>query len=278
VAAARAVGTPIPSRSGAASEPETGSSAERAGLLTLLAVAVIFGLHSAIDWTWFFPGTALTALVCAGWLAGRGPLARPVGRVAAPARRVAGPVGRVAAPVGRVAAPVGRVAAPATRGARVATAGITALALAAAWAIWQPLRSADAQNAAITASSASTAIADARTAAARDPVSVDPLWELSFIYKAAGNARVARFELERAVRLQPANPATWLQLGEYDLDVHQPRAALAVLEAALYLDPHLAETLSAVAQARAGLTPPRSAPDPAARAAANRGPPPRRRP
>jgi hypothetical protein len=46
-------------------------SAEWAGLLTLFAVVVTFGVHSAIDWTWFVPGTALPALACAGWLAGR---------------------------------------------------------------------------------------------------------------------------------------------------------------------------------------------------------------
>jgi O-Antigen ligase len=49
---------------------------ERAGLLTLLAVVVIFGVSSLIDWTWFIPGVAVPALICAGWLAGRGPLTR----------------------------------------------------------------------------------------------------------------------------------------------------------------------------------------------------------
>ena len=52
---------------------------ERAGLLTLLCVVVAFGVHSTIDWTWFVPGTALPALLCAGWLAGRGPLTRRSG-------------------------------------------------------------------------------------------------------------------------------------------------------------------------------------------------------
>ena len=53
---------------------------ERLGLLTLLCVVIVFGVHSTIDWTWFIPGTALPALLCAGWLAGRGPLDAPVGR------------------------------------------------------------------------------------------------------------------------------------------------------------------------------------------------------
>ena len=45
-------------------------AAERIGLITMLAVVVIFGVSSLIDWTWFVPGVAVPALVCAGWLAG----------------------------------------------------------------------------------------------------------------------------------------------------------------------------------------------------------------
>src|SRR5258707_13950988 len=50
---------------------------ERIGLLTMLTVVVVFGVHSFVDWTWFVPGDALVALLCAGWLAGRGPLREP---------------------------------------------------------------------------------------------------------------------------------------------------------------------------------------------------------
>ena len=91
---------------------------ERAGLLTMLALVVTFGVHSAIDWTWFVPGTALPALLCAGWLAGRGPSADGVG-LAGGAPASGGPSrdrGRLdrrrrshaAMPVGRVAAAAGR--------------------------------------------------------------------------------------------------------------------------------------------------------------------------
>ncbi|MGH2888113.1 MAG: O-antigen ligase family protein, partial [Solirubrobacteraceae bacterium] len=53
---------------------------ERLGLVAMAAVTVTFGIQSALDWTWYFPGVAIPALVCAGWLAGRGPLAAPIGR------------------------------------------------------------------------------------------------------------------------------------------------------------------------------------------------------
>ena len=48
---------------------------ERIGLLTMASVVVVFGVHSFIDWTWFVPGNACVALLCAAWVVGRGPLA-----------------------------------------------------------------------------------------------------------------------------------------------------------------------------------------------------------
>ncbi|MGA7705827.1 MAG: O-antigen ligase family protein, partial [Solirubrobacteraceae bacterium] len=56
---------------------------ERIGMLTMLCIVIVFGVHSFADWTWYVPGDAFVALLCAGWLAGRGPL--PVGNLAAPA-------------------------------------------------------------------------------------------------------------------------------------------------------------------------------------------------
>jgi hypothetical protein len=49
-------------------------TAERIGMLTMLCVVVVFGVHSLVDWTWYVPGNACVALLCAGWLAGRGPI------------------------------------------------------------------------------------------------------------------------------------------------------------------------------------------------------------
>ena len=47
---------------------------ERIGMLSMLCLVVVFGVHSLVDWTWYVPGDAFVALLCAGWLAGRGPL------------------------------------------------------------------------------------------------------------------------------------------------------------------------------------------------------------
>src|SRR5204862_115138 len=81
-------------------------------------------------------------------------------------------------------------------------------------------------------------LADARGAATSDPVSVDPLWELSAIYTALGDRAAARHELVEAARLQPSNPQTWRQLGAFDVAAHSPtQTALAELYTALRLDP-----------------------------------------
>ncbi len=190
-------------------------SPERLAILTLIAVVVVFGIHSMIDWTWFIPGAAVPALVCAGWLAGRGPLEAPVGRLEH-RRTLTG--------------------SPAVGAAVVALA---AGALLAAWAIWQPLRSDDAQSAAITAlthGNVRLALDDARTAASRNPLSIDPLLLLSEIYTATGNQTAAHDELVQATQLQPENALTWDTLGEYDVHHNEPSRALPVLQTAALLD------------------------------------------
>ncbi|MGH2866204.1 MAG: O-antigen ligase family protein [Solirubrobacteraceae bacterium] len=209
---------------------DPGLRTERAGLFSLLLVALAFGLLSASDWTWFFAGVTVPALLAAGWLAGRGPLASPVGRSA---RRI--PLLR------RPAA-----------GATVALIG--SLALLAAWLIWQPLRSSDASSAALAAAGqgrTGQAFSAAHDAAAADPLALQPRFVLASLYASIGNQRAARAQLAQAVSLQPENRDSWLALGQYDLAHGQPRRALASLRRAVALDPTLGEAVDALNQARA---------------------------
>ena len=203
---------------------------ERAGSLTMLAVVITFGAHSAIDWTWFIPGTAVPALVCAGWLAARGPSAKGMGRIATRRRLVDSP------------------------GVGAAAITVVAVTLLCLWAVWQPLRAENANNAAIAAFAAGNtraAIGDARTAVARDPLTVDPLFQLAAMYTAAGDRQAARDELLTATRRQPQNPQTWLQLGELYLQEHQPSSALGPLRRAKALDLGSSEVSQALSQAQA---------------------------
>ena len=200
---------------------------ERVGLLSMLCLVVVFGAHSLIDWTWYVPGNACVALLCAGWLAGRGPLSvqpglsSPCGRRAAPARSRPGRAGPVA-----------------PRRLPVAACVIVA-ALLAAWSQWQPQRSEAARQEAVArleAHDVRGASEAASSAVSRDPLSVEALSTLAGVQQVFGQPGLARATLERAVRLQPSNPQTWLALGRHDL-TSNPRAAVKELQAAIYLDP-----------------------------------------
>ncbi len=190
---------------------------ERIGLLSMLCIVITFGLHSLVDWTWYVPGTALAALICAGWLAGRGPVEQPSTASPGPWRHL---LPRRLTPL-RAAA---------------ACAAIVA-ALLAAWSQWQPQRSNEAgQEALALLPNAKAALAAAQTAVHRDPLSLDALRVLASIEEALGRTAQARATRQLAVRQQPANPLAWSELGESDLQSH-PRAALAELRAAYYLNP-----------------------------------------
>jgi hypothetical protein len=222
--------------------PDAPYTPERIGLLTLIACVVVFAVHSLIDWTWFIPGDTCIALLCAGWVAGRGPHSD-------------------APPHARPA--LARVMRADPRA--LAAAAAVAFGLVVAWSQWQPQRSVDAANSALAALSRhdfATARANAETAASRDPVSIDPLLDLEVIDVAAGRPAAAQADLERAVRLQPANALSWERLADFELSVmHDRSRALRDLGAALYLDP---QSHAAIAQYLQTLTPPPLTPTSAA--------------
>jgi hypothetical protein len=197
-------------------EPPVALVAERTGLIALLAIVLAFGVHSLVDWTWFIPGDAVAALICAGWLAGRGPLSQ-------------------AAPV----LPRRRVLTRSPAAVLLVTS-IAVIAVVALWGIAEPLRASDsyfAASAAAIRGDAGAAVTDARTAANEDPVDYRPLFLLSRLYSDLGQSTSARRELRDAVSRQPANPETWSQLGCYDLTHRQPTLAQAELRRALTLEP-----------------------------------------
>lgn len=192
---------------------------ERIGLLTLVAVVLVFGVHSAIDWTWFVPGNAVLALLAAGWIAGRGPLRwRPADR-----------------------RPPDLSAALRDRGRASAAAAIAVLALVTAWTVWQPLRATNtAQDAlaALDAGDTGEARELAEKAHDRNPLDVGPLFTLASVETAGGRKNQARSALLRAVRIQPDNADPWLRLAAFELTtLNRPRAALDAVRPALYLDP-----------------------------------------
>ncbi len=225
---------------------------ERIGMLSMLCLVVVFGIHSIADWTWYVPGNACVALLCAGWLAGRGPLGAGAARSAPAGSLLAVPSAAPgASPAAGAATARSRGGLPTPQELRkrlspstlgpvriaVAVAAIVG-ALLAAWAQWQPQRSTEASQQALTelSSNPRAALSTAQTAVSRDPLSAQALFTLSTVQRATGKPALARATLQHAVRLQPSNPQTWLALGQYDL-ANNPRAAEHELAASIYLNP-----------------------------------------
>jgi hypothetical protein len=237
--------------------------AERVGMAALVAVAIVFGVHSAIDWTWFVPATALCGLIAAAWVAARPPLrarmeAAALSTALPPAARArrrdaeplwAPPEPPAADVAGPAALPVAdaewrrrALPWPAMIGATV----VLALAFTAAWAAFQPVRSVHAGDAAIERlqeGGLDAAVDIARIAHDRNPLSPEPLWELAYIEEQRGRLANAEDALEDAVRIQPASAEAWRRLGRFQLStLNQPGEALASFRAAYYLDPQHPES------------------------------------
>jgi hypothetical protein len=225
-------------------------TSERVVLLSMLAIVVVFGAHSTIDWTWFVPGDACVALLCAGWLAGRGPTDTDPALVSVAVTAPPNPDGAWARFCRALGLPpalrrTGRIG-----GWRILAAlAVLAFVVIGAWTQWQPQRSVDADNAALVALDShqpAQALADAKLAVSRDPLSAQALVTLAQVQLSLGQRAAAGATLNRAVTLQPANPYTWLQLAAFDETARSdPRAALEDLKPAIYLDPTSAQATGA---------------------------------
>jgi tetratricopeptide (TPR) repeat protein len=245
---------------------------ERIGMLAMLCIVIVFGVHSFADWTWYVPGDAFVALLCAGWLAGRGPL--PGGRLGVPAGSPAAVLSRLAAAAPdqssgtsvavAAAADAPSTAFPAPDNSRIHRPSIRTLgslrigvavaivvgALLAAWTEWQPQRSVEAseQAVALIKQNPQAALGAAQAGVERDSLSAVALFRLASVEHAIGESALARATLQKAVQMQPSNPETWLTLGEYDLKSN-PQAAIRELRAAVYLNPESIAAQNAYVQA-----------------------------
>jgi cytochrome c-type biogenesis protein CcmH/NrfG len=222
-------------------------TAERIELLTMLCLVATFGVHSFVDWTWYVPGLACPALLCAGWLAGRGPLAEGLATAGAPAGSRAAEAPQPAMRDARGASSNGpgssvtgaRWSRPIDRQRLGAAAAVLIAALLAAWAEWQPQRSQDASNRALALiqRNPTGALAAAQAAVGRDPLSAEALITLAAVQQGVGQRAAAAATYAHAVHVQPSNWQTWEALGEYELHSGDARGALNALRAAVYLNP-----------------------------------------
>jgi len=221
-----AAATTLHLRRGRIVAPDDRWPAERIGLAAIALVAVVFGVHSALDWTWFVPAVAMTGLFCAGWVAGRGAIG------------VRDPLAGVQ-PLEAVRPALPRR--PRLYGRLVLAVPVLALALASSLAVSAPWRSREKGDRSLELV-AEGDYAGARSAAERakdlDPLSPQPYFDLAAVEDAEGDERAALLMLERAVQVEPASVEAWTRLGDYLLNsLSNPRMAIPVLRGALYLDP-----------------------------------------
>src|SRR5262249_45981789 len=188
---------------------------------------VVLGVQSAVDWRWLVPGNVGPPLWGEAWVVARGPLReRLAGEPAAEPEReyFAGPV--------------------------AAAVLVCAMGLIAAWSALQPVRSAHAEDAAyarLDQGALPQAISIAKIGHKRDPLALDPLFDLALFEQLNGNNAAAGDALEKAVNLEPASPETWRRLGEFRLNVtHDAKGALEAYQAAYYLDPQSPQSVSDV--------------------------------
>jgi hypothetical protein len=208
--------------------------AERVALWTMAVGVVIFAVHSAIDWTWFVPGNVVPALLLAGWVAGRGPLRARLTAPLAPPEPDPAPV------VGAERPARWRRWTPRPLAGALAALAL-ATALLASWAAYQPVRSVHAGDEALARldqGAYEQAASIARIAVERNPLSIDPLFELAAIQQSRGQTPEAKAALIRATEVQPASAEAWRRLGQFRLEaLSEPRAALRDFQVAYYLDP-----------------------------------------
>jgi predicted Zn-dependent protease len=118
------------------------------------------------------------------------------------------------------------------------TIAVTALC---AWSMWQPLRADRESDRALDLAAdnkTDAARAAARHAHSIDPLSPRPYVVMNAVEDGADNRAAALKALTDAVRNFPADPQTWIQLAQYQLNaLSKPADALQTIAGALYLDP-----------------------------------------
>jgi hypothetical protein len=219
-------------------------TSERGALVALALAPIVYGIQSATDWTWFVPGLTAMALVAAGFVAGRGPVARagdapPPGPVATRATS-----GRNTAATD---APRGRWRRP-TPIRLAACAAVAAIALLCGWSVWQPVvaeRAVARSYDQLGSGKPLQALREASDARDLNPYSVAPLYAIAVALGDLGRDDAAIASLRRAASERPRDPEPWLRIATLELDRRDaPAAALAAAEQALRRDPHSAQVVA----------------------------------
>jgi tetratricopeptide (TPR) repeat protein len=174
---------------------------ERPVVAALTVVVAAYAVHGLAEFNWDYVVLSGPALLVAGLLLGRGAPARPLHRLAA-----------------------------------LATVGAVIVVIFSLGVPWLAARKVDDARSAIADPARSARLAE--DAHELNPLAVEPLLLWSQAEEARGDFDEARRLLVEAVELQPENPRTWRELGEFELEVMMRRdVAHRYLARARELDP-----------------------------------------
>lgn len=225
-------------------------SSQRMALIGLALCAVVFGVHSAVDWTWFFFGPSVAALVAAGFVAGH-----PSWRVSSGAPQATAIIPPGGARAQRSRGRLRRLGTTASaRPERlVAAAAVLAVTVLCSWVAWLPAQTAAMSDEAQTLADRGDlkGAADAALAARESgPYSVEPLFARAAVLEANRQPDAAYRTYQRAAFEHPRDPVTWIELARYELELGLPERAVTSLDRALAFDPNSTRVPPLRAQAR----------------------------
>jgi tetratricopeptide (TPR) repeat protein len=130
-----------------------------------------------------------------------------------------------------------------------------ALVVAVAYSLlapWFALRASDAALGSLEAGRPARAVGHARDARSLNPFALEPVFLEAGAAEQLGDLSAARALYVKAIEVQPLNWRPWYELGSFELDLLNYRAAVRPLERAVQLDPHGTLAPALLQQARAG--------------------------
>ncbi|MGK2878490.1 MAG: tetratricopeptide repeat protein [Solirubrobacterales bacterium] len=208
------------------------SDETRLASVSLMLVALIFGLHSAIDWVWFIPGVAFFGLLGGGWTLGSPAAHSPLEST--------------------VVEPVKGGKLQIIRAAAIAVVGISI-----AYAVYQPVRAERKVEAGldIASSNPQRALRLGEDALKLDPTSADAFILVSVAQSNGGRQQAAEMTLADLTAQQPGNPTAWLRLARFRLmQLQDPDGAIRALRPLLYQSPNNLEGVQLFEAARKAKT------------------------
>ncbi len=201
----------------------------RQAAVAIMLVAVVFGLHSAIDWLWFLPGIAFFGLLAGGWTLGH-----PDAHSAATrelGRRPSGELGSA-------------------RARMLLASAIALVGVLIAWSLLEPTRAAQKTEKGWSLVESDPAQAEklADAASKLDPTSAEARVLAATAQSNAGHKHTAERTLLALAAAQPENPLVWQRLANLRMRAFDdPEGAITATTPLLQLDPLVAQwTISAL--------------------------------